>query len=51
MLKNKVPSGDLKLAGTLSFQECNDSICKLPQTVRFEVPIKVDAYVSPLAAK
>ena len=51
LLKNKIAAGDHKLAGTLSFQECNDSICKLPQTVHFEIPIKVDTYVPPLAAK
>jgi len=51
LLKNKLDPGDHKLAGTLSFQECNDSICKLPQTARFEIPIKVDPYVPPLTAE
>src|SRR5260370_36869482 len=50
LLNNKIAAGDHKLAGTLSFQECNDSICKLPQTVHFEIPLKVYAYVAPLAA-
>lgn len=45
-LKQKLSPGDHKLAGTVSFQECNDSLCKIPQTVRFEIPIKIDAMVA-----
>jgi DsbC/DsbD-like thiol-disulfide interchange protein len=50
LLKQKLPAGEQKLTGTLNFQECNDQICKLPQSVRFEIPIKIDPYV-PAAAK
>lgn len=42
-LKPALAPGDYKLAGTLEFQECNDSMCKLPQSVHFELPIKVTA--------
>jgi Disulphide bond corrector protein DsbC/AhpC/TSA family len=50
LLKQKLPAGEQKLTGTLNFQECNDNICKLPQSVHFEIPIRIDAYV-PAAAK
>jgi hypothetical protein len=43
LLKQKLPPGDHKLVGTLEFQECNDSLCKMPRTARFEIPIKVEA--------
>jgi hypothetical protein len=40
-----VKPGTSKIAGTFRFQECNDSICKLPQEVSFEIPIKIEAMV------
>ena|SRR5437899_2396527 len=40
-LKPKLAPGDYKLAGTLEFQECNDSMCKLPQSVHFELPLTI----------
>lgn len=49
-LKQKLSPGDHKLAGALSFQECNDSLCKMPQTVRFEIPIRIEA-LTPAAPK
>jgi hypothetical protein len=50
LLKQKLATGEHKLTGTLNFQECNDKICKLPQSVRFQIPIRIDPYV-PAAAK
>jgi DsbC/DsbD-like thiol-disulfide interchange protein len=41
LLKEKLPAGERKIAGELKFQECNDQICKLPQSVRFEIPILI----------
>lgn len=41
-LKQQLPPGEHKLAGTLEFQECNDTMCKMPRTVRFEVPFRVE---------
>ena len=41
LLREKLPAGEHKLAGELKFQECNDQICKLPQTVRFEIPLAI----------
>lgn len=50
LLKQKLPPGDHKLAGTLEFQECNDSLCKMPRTARFEIPITIEA-LTPAAPK
>ena len=41
LLREKLAAGEHKLAGELKFQECNDQICKLPQTVRFEIPLTI----------
>ena len=42
VLAQKLKPGDYSISGTLNFQECNDSMCKMPQSVRFELPIKID---------
>jgi DsbC/DsbD-like thiol-disulfide interchange protein len=44
-VRQKLSPGEYKLGGTLSFQECNDNLCKMPQQVRFEVPLRVEAMV------
>ncbi len=41
-LKPAIKVGPTALKGTLQFQECNDQICKLPKTVEFELPLKID---------
>jgi DsbC/DsbD-like thiol-disulfide interchange protein len=43
LLRQNVAPGDYQLSGTLGFQECNDNLCKMPQQVRFEIPLRVDA--------
>ena len=35
-------AGDYSIPGTLNFQRCNDSMCEPPQSVHFELPIKID---------
>ncbi len=40
-LKPSVAPGDYKLSGTIEFQECNDNMCKMPQSLHFEVPVTV----------
>jgi DsbC/DsbD-like thiol-disulfide interchange protein len=42
-LKPTLAPGDYKITGTLNFQECNDSICKMPQAAHFELPIHIAA--------
>lgn len=41
VLKPKLSPGDYKLAGTIEFQECNDSMCKVPQSVHFALPLTI----------
>ena len=45
LLRQKLEPGEHRLGGTLSFQECNDNLCKMPQQVRFEIPFRIDALV------
>jgi DsbC/DsbD-like thiol-disulfide interchange protein len=42
VLAQKLKAGDSSIEGTLSFQECNDSICQMPQSVHFALPIKIE---------
>jgi len=50
LLKQPLPTGNYKLAGTIEFQECNDTECKIPQSVPFALPLKIDPLV-PAAPK
>ncbi|MDB5107490.1 MAG: AhpC/TSA family protein [Candidatus Binatus sp.] len=43
LMKPGIKPGNYELKGTLTFQECNDEICKLPQKVKFALPMKVEA--------
>jgi len=45
LLREKLMPGEHRLSGTLSFQECNDNLCKMPQQVRFEIPLRIDSLV------
>lgn len=42
VLAQQLKPGDYSIGGTLNFQECNDAICKMPQAVRFALPIRID---------
>lgn len=46
LVRSGLKPGDYKLKGTLSFQECSDQICKIPQSVTFEIPLRVDPMAS-----
>jgi hypothetical protein len=46
LIRSGLKPGDYKLKGTLSFQECSDKICKIPQSVTFEIPFKIDPMAS-----
>ncbi len=43
LLRQDVAPGEQRLSGTLSFQECNDNLCKMPQEVRFAIPLRIEA--------
>jgi Disulphide bond corrector protein DsbC/AhpC/TSA family len=45
LLKQQLPPGDYKLTGTIEFQACNDSECKIPQSVPFALPLKINPMV------
>jgi DsbC/DsbD-like thiol-disulfide interchange protein len=46
LMRSGLKPGDYKLKGTLSFQECSDQICKIPQSVTFEIPFRVNPMAS-----
>jgi DsbC/DsbD-like thiol-disulfide interchange protein len=50
LLKQKLPPGEHKLAGTVQFQECSESECRIPQQLRFELPLRIDP-MAPAAAQ
>jgi DsbC/DsbD-like thiol-disulfide interchange protein len=50
VIKPGLTSREQTINGTLGFQECNDSICKIPQKLTFEVPFKVDPLTPPAKA-
>ena len=44
--RNRLKPGDYHLKGTLSFQECSNQICKIPQSAAFEIPFRIDPMAS-----
>lgn len=40
-LKPDLKPGPQTLTGTLHFQECNDSMCKMPRAVQFNLPLQI----------
>ena len=46
VLKPQLQPGEHQLAGTVEFQECNDLECKIPQSVTFTLPLKINPTVS-----
>ncbi|MGH7839696.1 MAG: protein-disulfide reductase DsbD domain-containing protein [Candidatus Binataceae bacterium] len=46
LLKQQLKPDDYKLSGTLEFQECNDNECKIPQSVAFAIPLKIEPLVA-----
>jgi hypothetical protein len=46
-----IPPGPYKIAGTLRFQPCSDTVCEPPQEIRFELPLEFEAGVPPAPKK
>jgi hypothetical protein len=46
LLKQQLKPGDYKLTGTIKFQECKDTECKIPQSVPFTLPLKIEPMVA-----
>jgi DsbC/DsbD-like thiol-disulfide interchange protein len=43
LLRSGLKPGDYQLKGKLGFQECSDAICKVPESVPFEIPLRIEA--------
>lgn len=46
LARSGLKPGDYKLKGKLSLQECSNQICKIPQSVAFEIPFRIDPMAS-----
>jgi DsbC/DsbD-like thiol-disulfide interchange protein len=46
LLRQRLTPGEHRLSGTISLQECNDNLCKMPLQARFDVPIRIDQMVA-----
>jgi hypothetical protein len=46
-LGERIEPGLYRIAGTLRFQACSDDICEAPQSVKFELPLTIEAGVPP----
>ena len=42
-LKRDLKPGPQTISGTLRFQECNNSLCKMPRTVEFTLPLQISS--------
>ena len=45
LLKFPLPDGPLVLPGRLEFQQCSDTVCEPPETVHFELPLRLEKFV------
>jgi hypothetical protein len=46
-LGEKIEPGLYEIAGTLRFQACSDDVCEMPQSVKFVLPLTIEAGVPP----
>jgi hypothetical protein len=49
-LGQRIEPGMYKIDGTFRFQACSDEVCEIPQAVRFQLPLKIEAGI-PAAPK
>ena len=42
-----IPPGPYKIAGTLRFQACSDTVCEPPEAIKFELPLELESGVPP----
>jgi Disulphide bond corrector protein DsbC len=50
-LGEKIEPGLYEIAGTLRFQTCSDDVCEMPQSVKFVLPLTIEAGVPPAPKK
>lgn len=46
-----IAPGPYKIAGTLRFQACSDTVCEPPQAIKFELPLELEAGIPPAPRK
>jgi len=46
-----IEPGAYKIGGTLRFQACSDDVCETSQAIKFELPLTVEAGISPAPKK
>lgn len=46
-----IAPGPYKIAGTLRFQACSETVCEAPQAIEFELPLELEAGVPPAPRK
>ncbi len=49
-LGNRIEPGLHQIEGTLRFQACSDEVCEMPQAMRFQLPLRIEAGI-PTASK
>ena len=47
LVRSGLKPGEYQLKGKLKFQECSHDICKIPQSVAFEIPLRIEAMTPP----
>jgi AhpC/TSA family/Disulphide bond corrector protein DsbC len=50
-LGKKIEPGIYEIAGTLRFQACSDDVCEPPRTVKFTLPLTIEARIPPVPNK
>jgi hypothetical protein len=50
-LGKRIEPGLHQIDGILRFQACSDEICETPQTVRFQLPMRIEAGIAPAPKK
>jgi hypothetical protein len=50
-LGSRIEPGLHHIDGILRFQACSDEICEMPQTVRFQLPLRIEAGIPPAPKK
>jgi hypothetical protein len=47
LIRSGLKPGEYQLKGKLKYQECSQDVCKIPQTVAFELPLRIEAMTPP----
>ncbi len=47
LVRSGLKPGEYQLKGKLKFQECSKDICKIPQSVAFEIPLRIEGMAPP----